>query len=110
MQIFPSSPMTRYIKGVELNGQSINATFIDMATGRVQYWNAGSLVEDTGEVRILLESHAEIASLDPQMSNELDALLDQAKRYMATLSPEEREAMFEEQKASLARGFTKMTD
>lgn len=103
MQIFPSSPLTRFIKGVELNGVSINATFIDMATGHVQYWNAGSLVEDTGQVRILLESHAEAVSLDPKMSNELDAMLDQAKRYMATLSPEERDKMFEEQKASWAR-------
>lgn len=106
MQILPSSPISAYIKAVELNGQAVNATFVDMETGRVQHWVAGSLVEAKGEVRILLEAKQEKVSLDPVLSNELDKLLEQAKQRMARMSPEARRAMYEEQKKSLARALS----
>ena len=51
MQILPSHPMTQYIHAVELNGEPVNATFIDMETGRIQYWNAGEQVEGFGKVQ-----------------------------------------------------------
>lgn len=106
MQILPSSPITAYIKAVELDGNPINATFIDMNTGRVQYWNAGSQVEGIGTVRLLLESKKEVASLDPKMSNELDRLLEMAKQKMAQMSPEERKEMYEQQRQSFIRAFS----
>jgi hypothetical protein len=106
MQILPSSLISAYIKAVELNGQAVNATFVDMETGRVQHWVAGSLVEAKGEVRILLEAKQEKVSLDPVLSNELDKLLEQAKQRMARMSPEARRAMYEEQKKSLARALS----
>ena len=106
MQILPSSPISQYVKGTELDGKPINATFVDMETGRVQYWHAGEQIEATGTVRILLESKRETVSLDPVLSNELDKLLEQAKYHMARMSPEDRRAMYEEQKLSLARAFS----
>lgn len=106
MNILPSSPVSQYVTAVELDGKPVNATFIDMETGRVQYWNAGEQVEATGKVRILLESKAKKASLDPVLSNELDKLLEQAKQHMARMSPEERRKAYEEQKQSLVRAFT----
>lgn len=102
MQILPSSPISAYIKAVELNGQAVNATFVDMETGRVQHWVAGSLVEAKGEVRILLEAKQEKVSLDPVMSNELDKLLEQAKQRMARLTPEDRREAYEERKRQLS--------
>ena len=106
MNILPSSLVCQYIKGVELDGKPINATFIDMETGRVQYWEAGEQVEATGKVRILLESKDAKVSLDPILSNELDKLLEQAKQHMARMSPEDRRKMYEEQKQSFIRAFT----
>lgn len=98
MQILPSSPVSAYIKAVELDGVPVNATFIDMDTGRIQYWNAGSQVEGVGTVRLLLESKKEVASLDPKMSNELDRLLEMAKQRMAIMPPEERVKAYEQQR------------
>lgn len=106
MNILPSNLICQYITAIELDGKPINATFIDMETGRVQYWEAGKQVEATGKVRILLESKEEQASLDPVLSNELDKLLEQAKRHMARMSPEDRRKMYEEQKQSFVRAFT----
>lgn len=106
MNILPSNLICQYITAIELDGKPINATFIDMKTGRVQYWEAGKQVEATGKVRILLESKEEQVSLDPVLSNELDKLLEQAKRHMARMSPEDRRKMYEEQKQSFVRAFT----
>lgn len=106
MNILPSSPLSQYIKAVELDGKPVNATFIDMETGRVQYWDSGNQVEATGKVRILLESKDEKVSLDPILSNELDKLLERAKQHMARMSPEDRRKMYEEQKQSFVRAFT----
>lgn len=106
MNILPSSPLSQYIKAVELDGKPVNATFIDMETGRIQYWDSGNQVEATGKVRILLESKDEKVSLDPILSNELDKLLEQAKQHMARMSPEDRRKMYEEQKQSFIRAFT----
>ena len=106
MNILPSSPLSQYVKAVELDGKPVNATFIDMETGRVQYWEARAQVEATGKVRILLESKDEKVSLDPILSNELDKLLEQAKQHMARMSPEDRRKMYEEQKQSFIRAFT----
>ena len=106
MNILPSNLICQYITAVELDGKPINATFIDMETGRVQYWEAGKQVEATGKVRILLESKEERVSLDPVLSNELDKLLEQVKQHMARMSPEDRRKMYEEQKQSFVRAFT----
>ena len=106
MNILPSSLLSQYIKAVELDGKPVNATFIDMETGRVQYWDSGNQVEATGKVRILLESKDEKVSLDPILSNELDKLLERAKQHMARMSPEDRRKMYEEQKQSFIRAFT----
>lgn len=106
MNILPSSPLSQYIKAVELDGKPVNATFIDMETGRVQYWDSGNQVEATGKVRILLESKDAKVSLDPILSNELDKLLEQVKQHMARMSPEDRRKMYEEQKQSFVRAFT----
>lgn len=106
MHLLPSSPICQYITTVELDGNTINATFIDLETGRVQYWNAGEQVEATGKVRILLEAKTKTVSLDPVLSNELDKLLEQAKQHMARMSPEDRRKMYEEQKQSLARALS----
>ena len=94
MNILPSSPLSQYIKAVELDGKPVNATFIDMETGRVQYWDSGNQVEATGKVRILLESKDAKVSLDPILSNELDKLLEQVKQHMARMSPEDRRKMY----------------
>ena len=106
MQILPSHPMTQYIHAVELNGEPVNATFIDMETGRIQYWHAGEQIEGFGKVRILLESKDKKVSLDPAMSLELDKLLEQTKQQLARMSPEDRAAMYEEQKQSFARALS----
>lgn len=106
MNILPSNLICQYITAIELDGKPINATFIDMETGRVQYWEAGKQVEATGKVRILLESKEERVSLDPVLSNELDKLLEQVKQHMARMSPEDRRKMYEEQKQSFVRAFT----
>jgi len=91
MQILPSHPMTQYIHAVELNGEPVNATFIDMETGRIQYWHAGEQVEGFGKVRVLLESKDKKASLDPAMASELDRLLEEVKQELALEDPSERE-------------------
>ena len=106
MNILPSSLLSQYIKAVELDGKPVSATFIDMETGRVQYWDSGTQVEATGKVRILLESKDEKVSLDPILSNELDKLLERAKQHMARMSPEGRRKVYEEQKQSFSRAFT----
>jgi len=106
MQILPSHPMSQYIQAVELNGEAINATFVDMETGRVQYWNAGEQVEGVGQVRILLESKSKALTLDPAMAVELDALLEKTKQQLACMSPEDRARVYEEQKQSLARALS----
>lgn len=105
MNILPSNLVCRYITAIELDGKPINATFIDMETGRVQYWEAGEQVEATGKVRILLESKEERVSLDPVLSNELDKLLEQAKQRMARMTPEDRRKMYEEQKRSFVKAL-----
>ena len=48
MNILPSNLICQYITAIELDGKPINATFIDMETGRVQYWEAGKQVEAAG--------------------------------------------------------------
>lgn len=63
MQILPSSLISQYINSVEIDRETINATFIDMDIGLVQYWQAGELVEKTGKVRILLESATKKSAL-----------------------------------------------
>lgn len=102
MNILPSSPVCQYIKGVELDGNSINATFIDMETGRVQYWEAGGQVEAIGKVRILLESKDEKVSLDPIRANELDKLLEQIKQKMANMETSNMIAAYQECKEWLS--------
>ncbi|QDP53497.1 MAG: hypothetical protein GOVbin4933_43 [Prokaryotic dsDNA virus sp.] len=102
MIILPGSPLTQYIKGVELNGESINATFIDMENGRVQYWLGGEQVEGIGQVRILIESKTKQLSLDPARAVELDKLLEMAKQDLALMQPDERETIYQELKAFLA--------
>ena len=102
MNILPSNLICQYITAIELDGKPINATFIDMETGRVQYWEAGKQVEATGKVRILLESKEERVSLDPVLSNELDKLLEQVKQRMARLEPEDRREAYEERKRQLS--------
>lgn len=102
MHILPGSPMTQYIIAVELDGKPINATYIDMETGRVQYWHAGEQVEAFGEVKVLLQAKQKTETLDPAMAVELDRLLEEAKQSMATMDPEVREATYRELKARLA--------
>ena len=102
MQILPGSPMTQYIIAVELDGKPVNATYIDMETGRVQYWHAGEQVEGFGEVKVLLQAKQKTETLDPAMAVELDRLLEEAKQNMATMDPEVREATYRELKARLA--------
>ena len=102
MQILPGSPMTQYIIAVELDGKPVNATYIDMETGRVQYWHAGEQVEGFGEVKVLLQAKQKTETLDPAMAVELDRLLEEAKQSMATMDPEVREATYRELKARLA--------
>jgi len=85
MNILPSSPISQYITAIELDGKPVKATFVDMETSRIQYWNAGQQVEATGQIRILLESKAKAASLDPVRANELDKLLEQIKQKMANM-------------------------
>jgi hypothetical protein len=104
MQILPSHPMAQYVLVVELNGEPVNATFIDMETGRIQYWNAGEQVEGFGKVRILLESKDNKVSLDPAMSLELDKLLEEFKQNLATMDPEDRAQVYEEHKGYLSMG------
>ena len=102
MQILPSSPLTQYIQAVELNGEAVNATYIDMETGRVQYWYAGEQVEGVGQIRILLQSKDKKASLDPAMASELDKLLEQAKQGMALMTPDQRAEIYSNLKSLLA--------
>lgn len=102
MIILPGTPLTQYIKGVELNGESINATFIDMENGRVQYWHGGEQVEGVGQVRILLESKTKKLTLDPARAVELDKLLEMAKQDLALMQGEEHEQVYQELKAFLA--------
>jgi len=102
MQILPGSPMAQYIIAVELDGKPVNATYIDMETGRVQYWHAGKQVEGFGEVKVLLQAKQKTETLDPAMAVELDRLLEEAKQNMATMDPEVREATYRELKARLA--------
>lgn len=102
MIILPGSPVTQYIKGVELNGESINATFIDMESGRVQYWHGGEQVEGVGQIRILLESKDKQMTLDPSRAVELDKLLELAKQDLALMQPDEREQVYQELKGFLA--------
>ena len=102
MQILPSSPLTQYIQAVELNGEAVNATYIDMETGRVQYWHAGEQVEGAGQIRILLQSKDKKASLDPAMASELDKLLEQAKQGMALMTPDQRAEIYSNLKSLLA--------
>lgn len=106
MIILPSSPISKFVKGIELDGQPVNATFIDLNTGRVQFWMNGVQVEAIGTVRLLLESQRETKSLDPAMSTELDRLLEQVKQRLAEMSPQEREAMYHAQRESLVRAFS----
>lgn len=101
MIILPGSPLTQYIKAVELNGEPVNATFIDMESGRLQYWHGGEQVEGIGQVRILLESKAKQLTLDPARAVELDKLLEMAKQDLALMQPEEREEVYQELKAFL---------
>lgn len=110
MIILPGSPLTQYIQGIELNGESINATFVDLESGRVQYWNGGEQVEGAGQVRILLESKAKQMTLDPARAVELDKLLEETKQALALLQPGERTRLYEETKASLARSLAKTKD
>ncbi len=110
MIILPGSPVTQYIAAVELNGEPINATFIDMETGRVQYWRAGEQVEGFGKVKVLIESKEKHFSLDPAQAVELDKLIEETKQALALMQPDERAALYEETKASLARGLSKMKD
>lgn len=102
MQILPGSPMAQYIIAVELDGKPVSATYIDMETGRVQYWHAGEQVEGFGEVKVLLQAKQKTETLDPAMAVELDRLLEEAKQNMATMDPEVREATYRELKARLA--------
>lgn len=102
MNILPSSPLSQYVKAVELDGKSVNATFIDMETGRVQYWEARAQVEATGKVRILLESKDEKVSLDPIRANELDKLLEQIKQKMANMETSNMIAAYQECKEWLS--------
>jgi len=105
MQILPSSPLTQYIQAVELNGEAINATYIDMETGRVQYWHAGEQVEGVGQIRILLQSKDKKASLDPAMASELDKLLEQVKQDLALADPADRETAYKGLKEYLGRAL-----
>lgn len=108
MIILPGSPLSQYITGVELNGESVNATFIDMETGRIQYWHGGEQVEGIGQVRVLLESKTKQMTLDPAQAVELDRLLEETKQALALMQPDEKARLYEETKASLARGLSKM--
>lgn len=105
MQILPSSPVSQYVKSTELDGVPVNAMFVDLETGRVQFWKDGKQVEATGKVRMLLESKDMPVSLEPVLASELDKLLEQAKQHMARMTPENRRKVYEEQKLSLARAF-----
>jgi len=106
MKILPTSPLGAYIAAIELDGVAINATYVDLETGRVQYWENGRQVEGQGEVKILLQAKQKPYSLNPAMDTELSALLEKAKQRMALMTPEERAKMFEEQKASFVRAMT----
>lgn len=110
MIILPGSPLTQYIQGVELNGEGINATFIDMESGRVQYWSSGEQVEGNGKVRVLLESKAKQMTLDPAQAVELDKLLEETKQALALQQSGERAPLYEEIKAALTRGLAKIKD
>ena len=96
MNILPSNLICRYITAVELDGKPIIPTFIDMETGRVQYWEAGKQVEAAGKVRILLEGKDANASLDPVRANELDKLLEQIKQKMASMETDNMIAAYQE--------------
>jgi hypothetical protein len=103
MIILPGSPVSQYIKGVELNGESANATYIDMETGRIQYWHGGEQVEGVGQVRLLLESKTKQMTLHPAMAVELDKLLEMAKQDMALMQPDERVKVYGEVKEFLGQ-------
>lgn len=105
MNILPSSLLSQYIAAIQLDGKPVNATFVDMETGRVQYWDSGNQVEATGKIHVLLESKDAKVSLDPILSNELDKLLEQAKQHMASMSPEDQRKAYEEQKQSFLRAI-----
>ena len=102
MIILPGSPLNKYVKGIELDGKSINATFVDLESGRVQYWHSGEQVEGTGVVRILVESKSKQITLDPARAVELDKLLEMAKQDLALMQPEEQEQVYQGLKDFLA--------
>jgi len=102
MHILPGSPMTQYIAAVELDGKPINATYIDMETGRVQYWHAGEQVEAHGEVKVLLQAKQKVETLDPAMAVELDRLLEEAKQGLAIMEANDRTEVYATLKSLLA--------
>jgi len=102
MHILPGSPMTQYIAAVELDGKPINATYIDMETGRVQYWHAGEQVEAHGEVKVLLQAKQKVETLDPAMAVELDRLLEEAKQGLAIMEANDRTEVYANLKSLLA--------
>lgn len=110
MHILPESPIAQYTLAVELDGKPVNATYIDMETGRIQYWHAGEQVEAFGEVKVLLQAKQKVDTLDPAQAVELDRLLEETKRALALMQPDEKARLYEETKASLARGLSKMKD
>lgn len=103
MHILPGSPMTQYIIAVELDGKPVNATYIDMETGRVQYWHAGEQVEAHGEVKVLLQAKQKTETLDPAMAVELDRLMEETKQALALMSPEERSKYYAQHKDYFAK-------
>lgn len=102
MKILPSSPLGAYIQAVELDGEPIQPTFIDLDNGRVQHWLNGAQVEAKGVVRILLQSKDDDVSLDPVLDTELSRLLEGAKKRLARMSPADRDKMYKAQKQSFA--------
>jgi len=103
MHILPGSPVAQYIIAVELDGKPVNATYIDMETGRVQYWRAGEQVEAHGEVKVLLQAKQKTETLDPAMAVELDRLLEETKQTLALMSPEERSKYYVQYKDYLVK-------
>lgn len=101
MIILPGSSVTQYITAIELDGEPINATFVDLEIGRVQYWHKGEQVEGNGKVKVLIESKDKKIALDPVLAVELDRLLEEAKQSMALMEPDAREATYKELKTRL---------
>jgi hypothetical protein len=110
MNILPGSPVSQYISAVELNGEPVSATFIDLETGRIQYWHKGEQVEGFGKVKVLIESKEKHFSLDPAQAAELDRLIEETKQALALMQPDKRAALYEKTKAALARELNKMKD